>query len=152
MQLPHYLALLHQAQSQLGDALRTVAIAHGDEPGVELICQQLGRQCDDHVRQLQPFLERYGQDTSDEPEQLHSELFKGPRSGPLGLLRDLHDLYLMASNADIAWTLIGQAAQGARDEELLHVVTNCEGDTSLQLRWLRTRMKQSAPQALVVAG
>jgi hypothetical protein len=151
MQLSHYLVLLHQAQTQLGEALRTVAIAHSDDPDVELTCQQLGRHCDEHVRQLLPFLEHYGQDTSDEPEQLHSQLFRGPRSGPLGLLRDLHDLYLMASNADIAWTLIGQAAQGARDEALLKVVTDCEGDTAVQLRWLRTRMKQAAPQALVVA-
>lgn len=27
----------------------------------------------------------------------------------------------------------------------------CEAETAAQLRWLRTRMKQAAPQALVVA-
>jgi len=31
-------------------------------------------------------------------------------------------------------------------------VASCEGETELQLAWLRTRMKQAAPQALVVAG
>ncbi|MDG4809551.1 hypothetical protein O7634_22615 [Micromonospora sp. WMMD1120] len=40
---------------------------------------------------------------------------------------------------------------GARDEDLLTVVRRCEGETALQLRWLRTRMKAAAPQALVVA-
>jgi hypothetical protein len=57
----------------------------------------------------------------------------------------------MACECDICWTLVGQAAQGARDDDLLEVVHSCEGDTALQLQWLRTRMKQAAPQALVVA-
>jgi hypothetical protein len=38
----------------------------------------------------------------DEPDRLYSELLKGTRQGGLGLLRDLHDLYLMASECDIA--------------------------------------------------
>ncbi len=38
-----------------------------------------------------------------------------------------------------------------RDRELLDVVARCEGETAIQLKWLRTRMKQAAPQALVVA-
>jgi len=151
MQLAHYLALLHRAQAELGNAFRAVALQHADEPDVQVISQRLGRQCDEHNRRLQPFVERYGQDENNEPNHLHSELFHGPRTGPLGLLRDLHDLYLMASHADIAWTLIGQAAQGARDEMLLDVVSRCEAETSQQLRWLRTRMKQAAPQALIVA-
>jgi hypothetical protein len=58
----------------------------------------------------------------------------------------------MAAECDICWTLIGQAAQGARDTELLGVVRRCEGETATQLAWLRTRMKQAAPQALVVAS
>ncbi len=70
----------------------------------------------------------------------------------MGLLRDLHDLYLMASACDIAWTMIGQAAQGARDTELLEVVNSCEVETANQMKWLRTRMKQAAPQTLLVAS
>jgi hypothetical protein len=78
-------------------------------------------------------------------------LFGGPRTGPIALLQDLQDLYLMASECDIAWTILGQAAQGARDDELLAVVQRCEKETTIQLSWLRTRMKSAAPQALVVA-
>jgi hypothetical protein len=67
------------------------------------------------------------------------------------LLRDLQDLYLMATECDITWTMVGQAAQGARDTDLVEVVKACEGETATQLKWLKTRMKQAAPQALVVA-
>jgi hypothetical protein len=48
--------------------------------------------------------------------------------------------------------MIGQAAQGAGDKELLKVVDSCEGQTATQIKWLRTRMKQAAPQALLVAS
>jgi hypothetical protein len=151
VQLAHYIGLLHRAQLNLADAFREVAGAHGDEPDVSHLCRKLAAECDDHATQLAPFAERYGEDAPDEPDRLHSELFRGPRSGGLGLLRDLHDLYLMATECDIAWTLVGQAAQGARDRELLATVRRCEGETAIQLKWLRTRLKEAAPQALVVA-
>jgi hypothetical protein len=52
----------------------------------------------------------------------------------------------------MAWTVIGQAAQGVRDRELLDVVNSCENETANQLKWIRTRMKVAAPQALIVAS
>jgi hypothetical protein len=58
----------------------------------------------------------------------------------------------VACECEIAWTLVGQAAQGARDIDLLQVVRRCEGETYIQLKWLASRMKQAAPQALVVAS
>jgi len=151
MQLSHYLGLLHRSQALLADAFRQVADAHGDEPDVAHLCRRLAGQCESHAGQLDPFARRYAEDAEDEPERLHSQLFRGTREGGLGLLRDLHDLYLMATECDLAWTLVGQAAQGARDDDLLAVVRRCEGETATQLLWLRGRMKQAAPQALVVA-
>jgi hypothetical protein len=152
LQLAHYLGLLHKAQTTLGDAFREVAEAHVDEADVFHQCQRLARQCDEHAQELAPFADRYGKEEEGEPERLHSTLFQGTRSGPLGLLRDLHDLYLMASECDITWTLVGQAAQGARDIELHELVGRCEGETAIQLKWLKSRMKEAAPQTLVVAG
>lgn len=148
--LAHYLGLLHRSQTELARAFREVAAAHGEESDVTFLCERLARECDRHAERLAPFAARYGEQADDEPERLHSELFAGTRSGPLGLLRDLHDLYLIATECDISWTLVGQAAQGARDTDLLAVVQECEQDTAIQLKWLTTRMKQAAPQVLVV--
>ena len=152
MLLAHYLGLLHRSQVDLGAAFRDVGEAHRDEPDVFYDCERLARQCDRHAEQLGPFAERYGEEADDEPDRLHSDLFRGARRGPLALLRDLHDLYLMAAECDICWTLVGQAAQGARDDDLLEVVNGCEGETATQLKWLRTRMKNAAPQVLVVVS
>jgi hypothetical protein len=151
MQLAHYLGLLHKAQLNLGQGFREVAEGHAAEADVFYICNRLALECEGHAEQLQPFADRYGEDAPEEPDRLHTEIFGGSREGGLGLLRDLQDLYLMAAECDIAWTLVGQAAQGARDIDLLGVVNSCEGETAIQMQWLKTRMKQAAPQALVVS-
>lgn len=151
MNISHYLGLLHKALLDLAAAFRDIGQAHKDEPDVFYDCERLAAQCDGHAEQLQPFAERYDEEADDEPDRLHSEIFTGTREGGLGLLRDLHDLYLMAAECDISWTVVGQAAKGARDDELTAVVDRCEGETAIQMKWLRTRMKTAAPQALIVA-
>ena len=151
MHLAHYLGLLYRAQTELARAFREIADAHGDEPDVAVTCRRLAEECDTAATRLDPFARSYAEDAPDEPERLHSDLFRGARSGGLGLLRDLHDLYLMAAECDICWTVVGQAAAGARDTDLLDTVTDGGERAAGQLRWLRTRMKQAAPQALVVA-
>ena len=151
MHLANYLGLLRQSELELARAFLEVAEAHGHEPDVRVLFRRFADQSTAHADALGPFVERYGEDQPDEPERLHSELFGGSRSGGLGLLRDLHDLYLMATECELTWALVGQAAQGARDRDLLEVVQRCDGEVATQLKWLRTRMKQAAPQALLVA-
>jgi hypothetical protein len=151
MHVAHYLGLLERAQSALASAYRDVGSGHADEVDVKRTCELLARHCDERSGALAPFAERYGQEASGEPERLHADLFQGTRTGGLGLLRDLHDLYVMAALCDMAWVLVGQAARGLRDDDLLAVVQSGEQETATQLKWLRTRLKQAAPQALVVA-
>ncbi len=111
MHLAHYLGLLHRAQSNLADAFRQVGEAHADEPDVFHLCHQQAGVCDRHAGLLEPFARRYSEEAPDEPERLHSELFSGTRTGGIGLLRDLQDLYLMAAECDVCWTVVGQAAR-----------------------------------------
>lgn len=153
MKLPVYLALLAESERTLADSFRVVAEAHGDEPDIHFLCLALADQSDEHRAALQPVIERYGEvPDDDEPERLHAAGVGKARSGPLGMLRDLQDLYLLASLTDITWTAIKQAGQGLRDQELLDIVAKCDGETSVQLRWLRTRMKHAAPQVLIAAS
>ena len=151
MQLAHELRSLHSAEGSLAAALRAVGDGHAQEIDIHHIADALAQQCDARADRLGPFADRYGDEEPSELDEPHRDLFGGVRSGPLGLLRDLNDLYLMACECELAWTLVGQAARGARDRELLDIVGRCEVETSTQVRWLRTRMKQAAPQALVVA-
>ena len=52
---------------------------------------------------------------------------------------------------DITWTMVKQAGSALRDAGLLSVIEHCDTQTSTQLRWIQTRMKQAAPQALIAA-
>lgn len=152
MNLHIYLGLLHNSEQTLADSFRQVAHGHGEEPDIHFLCQTLARQCDEHQQKLKPIIERFGEATGDaEPERLHADGLAQTRSGPVGLLRDLQDLYLLASLVDITWTMIKQAAQALRDQELLNIVEHCDRQTAIQLKWLQTRMKQAAPQALLTA-
>jgi len=151
MHLDNYLGYLHKAESHLAEAFRKVGEGHAAEADVYHTCKTLAQQCEKHAEKLGPFVERYGEATPAEPDRLYHELFDETRSDGLGLLRDMQDLYLMANACNISWTMIGQAAQGLSDRDLLEVVDSCEGQTATQIKWLKTRMKQAAPQALLVA-
>ena len=150
--LATYVALIHASEATLADSFDIIGQGHANHPDVLFTCQALATMSRKHVAKLQPVVARYGEASDvEEPQRLHASGVGEVRSGAVGLLRDLQDLYLMAAECDICWTLVRQAAQGLRDTELTEVVDECAAGTAVQLEWLRTRMKQAAPQALVVA-
>lgn len=150
MQLANYLTMQHRAEQELAAAFRRVAEAHANDPDVYYLCHTFGGQTARHIDLLAPIEDRYARSAPPAPEQLHDRPFAGPRPGLIGLLRDLHELHQLASGCAIVWRLLGQAAQGARDGELIRAVEACEGQANLQVRWLRSRLSQLAPQALLV--
>lgn len=152
MHIGNYLGLGHNSEQQLVDAFNAIANHHGDEPDILQICQLLASWSEKHVQQLKPFLDRYSEEKSDEPERLSQTLFQEPRSGSLALLRDLHDLWLLANEVTLCWIVLSQAAQGLRDKELLTTCQQCDEQTQRQIAWLLTRIKQAAPQTLIVAA
>lgn len=153
MYLTNYLGMLRQAELDLADGFRKMGDGHGEEPDIYYLCHTLAKQCDDRAEKLEPFAERYGEIVPEESDRLGAKLLaEGPREGGLGLMRDLQDLYVMASFCDNTWTMINQASQGTRDAELLEVAETCQAETDVQIKWIETRMKQAAPQALIVAS
>jgi hypothetical protein len=151
MHLVTYLGFLQHAEQTLGRSYRLVSDGHAADDDVHYATAQFARQCTAHADALAPVLARMGPQDEPEPERLHVQGPSGHRAGPLGLLRDLQDLYQLANLVDITWTLVSQAGQGARDRELLHVVDRCAPQTTTQLAWLRMRMGAAAPQTLLVA-
>lgn len=112
---------------------------------------QLAGQCDEHIVRLARLVERYGEVHDAEPERLRAATLGELRSGPVGLLRDLQDLYLLATLVSVTWDLVGQAGQATRDVDLLAAVEDCSSQSATQVAFLRTRLEQAAPQALVGA-
>ncbi len=151
MMLPVYLGMLHRAEQVLAESLHTLGDGHGDEPDVYEATLLLAKQSEAHVERLRPSVERYGEQSDDEPDRLHAVALPEARSGPLGLLRDLQDVHLMATFVDETYKLVKQAALALRDEELIAAIGACEGETAIQVDWLAMRASVSAPQALLVA-
>ena len=132
---------------------------HAVEHDVYHLGHTLAKQCADHLERLAPFAERYGAspaaDRVDESPGLletlrhkSSELLGRSETSGLLLLRDLRNLYLTAQEAELAWIILAQAAQAVRDGELLREVTLCHEEAEMRGKWLRTKIKESAPQVL----
>jgi len=151
-----YVGMLHRAEQTLIDSLDSVGAAHAAEADVPHTCRALADLSRAHLRLLTPVAARYGEQHSgsdiEEPERLHADGLAEGRQGPLGLLRDLQDLYALAALVQTTWTAVYQAAQAVRDRDLMQAAETANTGTSRQLAWLTTRMKAAAPQALLVAS
>jgi hypothetical protein len=152
MHIGKYIDLVHRSEIDLAKAFRTVSKAHGEEPDVHQNCQLLASWCDKLAEQLGPFSKKYKEEKDDEPDRLSQTLLKSTRKGGMALLRDLHDLYLVATEVQICCTLLKQGADALRDKELTITCEEVEKQTKRQLAWLTTRMKAAAPQTLIVAS
>lgn len=151
MHVGNYLGLVHGSEQHLVDALKKVAEHHGGEPDIEETCRLLASWSEKHLEHLGPLVQKYGENKNPEPADMEKALFHGPRKGSLALLRDLHDLWLLANEVQLCWTVLEQAAQALRDDELERVCQECGRETKRQIAFFLTRIKQAAPQALVVA-
>ena len=152
MHLTTYLRLLQTAEGTLGDSYRVVAAGHRADADVHYACLRFAADCAEHAEALRPVLTRYDRARESEPERLHPPGLTTARNGPVGLLRDLQDLYQLANLVEITWGMVGQAGHGARDRDLMDIVTRCDRQLKAQLAWLRMRMRAAAPQTLLVAS
>jgi hypothetical protein len=103
-----------------------------------------------HEQAIERFTGIYGEVRDHEARRVEESLFQGPRTGAFGLVRDLHDLFLITAEAYLGWMILLQTAQALRDKEFIAACTKLGGETDGQRSWLQTRIKQAAPQALLV--
>jgi len=151
MHIGNYINMMQQSGEDLDKAFRMVAKEHGDEPDVEETCLLLASWVEKLVEKVKPFAKKYGEEKNKEPDRLMSTLFKEPRKGSMGLLRDLQDLWLMSSEAEVCCVILRQAASGLHDKELIDLCNEIEHHAKRQSSWLLTRMKSAAPQTLIAA-
>jgi hypothetical protein len=142
---------LRELEVALAEEYRANGERHTAEHDVYHQCQTFAMQCERHADALEPYATRYRENGVAGWDRLvgSAHLTAAADSG-LMLLRDLQALLLAAEETSISWVMAGQAAQAARDAELLDTVTQCHSETELQVKWLTTRIKVGAPQALVV--
>jgi formylmethanofuran dehydrogenase subunit D len=146
-----YLRLQYMNEEQLAYALLNVAQEHKKEPDIEEICGLLAAWSIEHVKTLKSLLPLYPVDPKDqtpEAKTLFSVLFHGPRQGGVGLLRDLEELWLLASQVHIGWTALDQAAKAKFDRRLEQICESLGQQTDRQRQWLQHRIKQASSMSL----
>lgn len=151
MRIGNYIQLAHESQKDLAKAFYDVAEKHQAEPDIFTTCNMLGTWSENFCNDLAPMTKKYGTEDNPEADHLLHAFFDRKRKGPLALLQDLQDLWLMANEANISAIVLGQAAMGLRDEGLLSLCTRIEEKSKRQLAWLLTRIKSSAPQILIAS-
>jgi hypothetical protein len=155
------LEALHDAETDLAHHYRIVAERQAAEQDIYYMCHTLAEQCDRHAEEVRRIAEGFEKSLSEPHDRIAnvmaglrhktSELLgRRPESG-LVMLRDLRQLYLMAEEANIHWLGLGQVAQAVRDHRLLDEVSALHKETLTQIKWLKTRIKESAPQVLITA-
>jgi hypothetical protein len=149
--LAAYVDLLREGERALAGSLRRVADRHAGDCDVDDVCRHLAELSDEHADRLDRLAGRYGPPPADRPDRWYPEGLGEPRSGPLGLVRDLQDLHALCTLLATSWAVLCQAAQGARDRDLLGLAEHCAAGTDRQVAWLSTRIRQLAPHALLAA-
>jgi hypothetical protein len=158
------LAQLHEAETGLAAEYRAVADRHAAEHDIYYLGHTLATQCDEHAETVRTIGQSFGKDLSPPtwPEALHNVMAivrrkssevtgRRPEAGLL-LLRDLRQLYLMAEEANIHWLALGLVAEALPDENLLGQVSVLHNQTLTQIKWLKTRIRESCPQILLVSA
>ncbi|ALA59246.1 molybdopterin oxidoreductase family protein [Nitrospira moscoviensis] len=146
-----FLGMAFQGERHLVEAFKQVAQQHMAEPDIHATCRLMASWSQEQAEGLKPFIAAYHKDRSKDPEGSVKSLFEGPRSGGLGLLRDLHDLWLAANEVHLDYEAVKQAAKALHDQALVETCERHLNQTDRQLAWLRTRIDQASPQTLVVS-
>jgi hypothetical protein len=159
MKLGHALDDVGESERDLVSELRDLAERHAAEHDLYHLGHTLAGQGESRLDRLAPFADRYGThrtgpsgDTSPGPleriQRAASRLLGRSEITGLVLLHDLRDLYLTAQANQLAWVILLQGARAVRDEQLVDVATESCEETETVARWLRTRIKETAPQVL----
>lgn len=150
---------LHRSEDELAEKLLHVSDRHKVDHEVFHVARDLARWSQEHVRQLAEAGERYGVELDPEPRgeknlmkrvrERTSEFLGREPEASLLLLLDLREVFMRASGVSVDWELLAQAAQGAKDPELLALAKECHPETLRQVRWANGKLKESATQILV---
>lgn len=148
--IANYLVLARHAEENLVKGLAAIAAQHALEPDVVDACKKFTLWSQQHLAAAETMLARYNGKTTVEPADLLKLLPLKPGAEPFNLLRDLHSLAHLIHEAHICWIVLLQASMAARDAEMETACTECEAHSKTETMWLQTKMKNTAPQVLVV--
>jgi len=149
MRISNYIDYLQHSEEELAKAFKAASKHHVAEPDVHEMCKLFASWSLDHAENLNTMVDRYGDEEEREPDRLGYSMLT-MRTGSLGLLSDLHDLWLMTNEVKLVWIILQQCAKALRDEKLKLACVQFGSQTRKQAEWLMMKIKHAAPQILTV--
>jgi hypothetical protein len=154
------LTRLYREEVRLADTFRAVADHHPADRDLAHLCMQLASECDRRAEGLRPFADKHGALLWAGFRHLGSAALGGARRAAgqaltrsklsgLVLLLDLRRLHRQAQGSAMDWVLVREAAHAARDPGLRDHAASAGPEKEVQIRWIKTRLKQIAAQVLV---
>jgi hypothetical protein len=150
---------LHEAENQLHLDLERLGERHGADHEVLHVTRDLARWSAEHVARLAGHGRRFGLELDPQPSSTNplaagvrrtTSALAGRRHTPaIMLIDDLRQIYGDTSLVQLDWVLLAQVAQAVRDDALLELAQGCWAETVRQQTWAESKLKESAPQALV---
>lgn len=150
---------LHRSEEHLVEVLLAMSDRHKADHEIFHLARDLAGWSQEHVRELARVGRDYDldldADTADDSGPLAKVKQKGaelvgrrPEPSML-LIADLRHLFREASGVSLDWEVLAQAAQAAKDLELLALAKRCHPETLRQARWANAKLKESSAQVLV---
>ncbi len=138
------------AEENLAEGFLLVARRRQRDADIREGCRLLASWSAAEIRELEHFSGRFGLEEQPGKNRLRGALFHGLRPGAAGLMRDLQDLLLLATEVQSGWTALHLIAPELRDNDLRQAAELALDRTSRQMAWIRSHLKNTAPQALTV--
>ncbi len=148
--LADYLGLLLASEERLVRGWEKLRRSHPTTPDIGPQSTLFMAWSRENAAAIRPYVARYGERREGEPEALDEALLLERGQTAFGLLRDLQDLWLMANESTISVAVLLQAARALGDRGLERDLSAIESRNGRQRTWLLTRIRQAAPQTLVV--
>jgi hypothetical protein len=147
MSLAKAISAVLRAETGMAEHLRQLSARHASDADIDRLSISLVRESEMLSQALAPFAAKPPETTGGQPKMTakppaedHTE-----RAGQV-LLDDLCRAYATATQAELAWVILKQAAAAARNSELGDVAGHGQNRAQQRWQWLRGRIKEAAPQ------
>ena len=150
MHIAIYVGLTIESEAVLQAAYLNVSTRH-KRAGIRDGCRRAVRLTELRLNAANNLSKKFGATCSHDPKLLGNALFHGLRVGGLGLVRDLHDLSLLANQSLLCWVGLSQACKALHEKS---AVAMCEENIEalqLEISRLKTEFKEAAPQVLTIS-
>lgn len=148
---------LHRSERKLAHRLNVMAARHRSDQDIYHLAHDQAGWSQHHLEELARHGRHYGLRLSADPhtraligfaQTRMSGMLRHRPQPALLLLADLRRIHRIAAGASLDWELLGQAAQAAKDLELLELTARCHPETLRQMRWANAMLKELSPQVL----